>query len=95
MVTKFESDISTLLKWFAKNGMVANPKKFQLIFLGLIMYRGLRLDIEGNKVSGADCAKLLGIEMDNKLKFDKHITALYSKVSKKISAFSKLTTHIP
>ena len=75
--------------------MVAIPKKFQLIFLGLIIHRALRLDIEGNKVSGADCAKPLGVEIDNKLKFHKHIITLYSKVSKKISVFSKLTTHFP
>ena len=35
IVTNLESDLSRLLEWFTNNGMVANPKKFQLMFLGL------------------------------------------------------------
>ena len=90
-----EDDLSTLLKWFAKNGMVANPKKFQLMFLGLnSSRRGLRLNNKGNKVSATDCVNLLGVEIDNKLKFDKHVKTLCSKVNKKINAFSRLNTFI-
>ena len=33
IVTNFESDLRRLLKWFTNNGMVANPKKIQLMFL--------------------------------------------------------------
>ena len=68
--------------------MVANPKKFQLMILGLTRHRRLRLNIEGNKVSATDCAKLLGVEIDNKLKIDKHVQTLFSKVNVKINAFS-------
>ena len=53
--------------------MVANPKKFQLMFLGLNRGRRLRLNIDGNKVSTTDCAKLLGVETDNKLKTLKNV----------------------
>ena len=35
IVTNLENDLSKLLEWFKSNGMVANPKKFQLMFLGL------------------------------------------------------------
>ena len=35
IATNLESDFSRLLEWFTNNGMVANSKKFQLIFLGL------------------------------------------------------------
>ena len=37
---------------------------------------------------------MLGIEIDNKLKSDKHVKTLCSKVNKKISAFSRLNTFI-
>ena len=73
IITNLEIDLSSLLKWFAKNGIVANPKVFQLMFLGLNGHRGQRLNIEGNKVSATDCVKLFGVEIDNKLKFDKHV----------------------
>ena len=35
IVTDLENDLSKLLDWFKSNGMVANPKKFQLMLLGL------------------------------------------------------------
>ena len=87
IVTNLESDLSRLLEWFTNNGMVANPKKFQLMFLGLKGQRRLRLNINENKLSVTDHVKLLGIEVDNKLKFNKHVKTLCSKVNKKISAF--------
>ena len=94
IATNFEIDFGRLLKWLAKNGKVASPKKFLLMFLGLNIHRGLRLNIGGNKISATDCGKLLGVEIDNKLKFDKHIKILCSKVNKNINAFSILHTYI-
>ena len=94
IVTNLEIDLSRLLKWFPKNGMVGNPKKFQLMFLGLNSHRGLHLNIEGNKAFATDCVKMFGVEIDNKLKFDKHVKTLCSKVNKKINAFSRINTCI-
>ena len=34
VIIKLEDDLCTTLKWFSENGMVANPEKFQLMFLG-------------------------------------------------------------
>ena len=48
IVTNFESDLGRLPELFANNGMVANLKKFQLMFLGLKGQRGLGLDINEN-----------------------------------------------
>ena len=45
VVTALENDLSILLEWFKCNGMVVNPKKFQLMFLGLKRKQGLRLNI--------------------------------------------------
>ena len=94
IATNLKSDLSRLLEWFTNNGMVANPNKFQLMFLGLKGQRRLRLNINGNKLSETDHVKLLGIEVDNKLKFNKHAKTLCSKVTKKISAISRLNTYI-
>ena len=35
VVPRLENDLSALIKWFFENGMVANPGKFQMMFLGL------------------------------------------------------------
>ena len=82
-----ESDLSRLHEWFTNNGMVANPKKFQLMFLGLKGQRRLRLNINDNKLSATDHVKLLGIEVANELKFNKHVKMLCSKVDKKSVPF--------
>ena len=80
IVIKLENDPGLLLDWFSKNGMIANPEKFQIMFLGLKDERCLRLNIEGKKLPTTDTVKLLGIQIDNKLKLNKHIHGLWSKV---------------
>ena len=33
-LSRIDREIVIILQWFAENGMVANPDKFQMIFLG-------------------------------------------------------------
>ena len=79
IVTALENDLSILLEWFKCNGMIVNPKKFQLMFLGLKRKQGLRLNIQGSKIVAKEHVKLLGIEIDNKLKLDKYVQTLCQK----------------
>ena len=67
--------------------MVANPKKFWLMFLGMEINRQLRLNIEGKKVPATDRVRLLGIEKDSKLTFIKHVEVLCHKVNKRLRLF--------
>ena len=64
------------------------------MFLGLEGQKGLGLNINENKVSATDHVKLLGLEIDNKLKFINRVKTLCSKVNKKINTFSRLNTFI-
>ena len=93
-MTNLENDLRKLLEWFKSNGMVANHKKFQLMFLGLQGKIRLRLNIEGSKVPTTGHVQLLGVEIDSKLTFNKHIETLCSKVNKKVSAFARLKNYI-
>ena len=74
--------------------MIANPEKFQIMFHGLKDERCLRLNIEGKKLPITDTVKLLGIQIDNKLKLNKNIHGLCSKVNQKVSAFARLNTYL-
>ena len=67
---------------------------FGFYVLGLKEQRRLQLDINESKLSATDHVKLLGIEIDDKLKFSNHVKTLCSKVNKKISAFSRLNMYI-
>ena len=53
VTTNLENDLSTLLNWFFANGMVANPDKFELMFLGLNDKHKLRLNNEGVRISSS------------------------------------------
>ena len=94
IVIKLENDLGLLLDWFAKNGMMANPEKFQIMFLGLSDQRCLRLNIGGKKLPATHTVKLLGIQIDNKLKLNKHIHELCVKVNQKVSAFARLNSYL-
>ena len=74
--------------------MIANPEKFQIMCLGLKDERCLCLNIEGKKLPTTDTVKLLGIQIDNKLKFNKRIHGLSSKVHQNVSAFARLNTYL-
>ena len=94
ITTNLENDLNTLLNWFYANGMVANPDKFQLMFLGLHEKHKLRLNIEGVKISATKNVKILGIEIDNQLRFNKHVKTLCDKTNRKISAFRRLNMYL-
>ena len=70
---RLEDDIPKALDWFKHNRMVANPKKFQVMFLGLKQHQEFLLEIGNKIVNVTRSVKLLGIVIDDELKFDKHV----------------------
>ena len=50
--------------------------------------------IETEKIRKNRDAKLLGINIDNQLKFDKHTLEIYSKVGSKLSASGRMSKSI-
>ena len=94
MAARLEDDVSRALDWFKSNRTVANPQKFQVIFLGLKQSQELLLEIGNIIVKATRSVKLLGITVDDKLKFEKHMKTLCQKVCKKVSAFSRVTPYM-
>ena len=74
--------------------MVVNPKKFQLMFLGLKRKQNLRINVNGVKIVAKKYAMLLGVEIDNKLKFDRHVEALCQNVNKNTGVFARINIYI-
>ena len=88
-ITAFEKDITLLketlqneaeiaIQWFKGNFMIVNPGKFQ----AMIINRFRRMEnkhemYSDNKIIAIEhSVKLLGIEIDNQLKFDNHVSTL-------------------
>ena len=90
VIYKLENDIQNALTWFSANKMVANPKKFQLMFLGTREKTKLCLDINGKTSLSTSSIILLGLTIDWKLTFNKHVKEICSNANNKAKALSRL-----
>ena len=79
-----------MLDWFKINSMKANPGKFQFMVLGVKNIAPFSLNVNGKIVSCSNEVKLLGITIDNQLKFKKHIVKLCKKTSYKLHALRRM-----
>ena len=71
---KLSNDIGIVLNWIQVNGMVTNPGKLQIMFLGsLINNSNITFIVENKHVKSTNEVNLLGITIDCKLSFIKHI----------------------
>ena len=70
------SDVKIAIDWYKNNDMVANPDKFQLMFIGLKDDTKLCIDINGIVVKMTDDVKLLGVTIDSKLNFNQYVQSI-------------------
>ena len=88
---KLSADTHLVLNWFRINSMVANPSKFQIMFLGSnIDNNEITFLVEDKKVRSKTEVKLLGITIDDKLSFNKHISNLCSTASNRLRALARI-----
>ena len=93
-ILKEESDLA--VKWFRQNNMIVNPDKFQSMLLGNFKKDNsyYQLDIDKNMIETTNYVELLGIKIDNELKFNDHISDLCSKASMQLNAISRLKRYM-
>ena len=61
------------LQWFTRNGLTANPTKFQLLVFS-ITEQDFSFNIDAQQIKKCDGFDLLGVNVGSKLSFDKHIS---------------------
>ena len=68
--------------------MIVNPEKFQAIAVkkNSKMKDSYPLNISDLTINSENSVKLLGIEIDNRLSFEKHIPTLFNKASNQLNA---------
>ena len=88
---KLSADTHLVLNWFRINSMVANPSKFQIMFLrSNIDNNEITFMVEDKRVRSKTEVKLLGITIDDKLSFNKHISNLCSTASNRLRALARI-----
>ena len=71
--------------------MQANPDKFQAIAIGSKTHKAnISFDLSGNKINCEDEVLLLGVTLDFKLNFDKHISNLCKKASRQLNVLKRI-----
>ena len=89
--SRLEKYTEVAIEWFEKNHMQANASKFQ----AMVMKSGpghvrMDLNVSNEVLTSVDCVKLLGVQLDGKLNFDHHVSALCLRASFKIRALSRI-----
>ena len=89
VLSRIDSELQIVLHWFVNNGMVANPDKFQSIFLG-IGTSDINLQVGSIQICSSKEVKLLGITIDYQLNFLPHIVNMCGKAIAKTKALMRV-----
>ena len=91
VVRNLEIDTSISITWFHSNGMEANPAKFQFMLSSTkaLPQQSIRVD-KDTTIESEDYVKLLGITIDNKLNFSKHVSDCCIKASRQLNALRRI-----
>ena len=87
-----------LFKWFEANKLTTNVTKTQYSIFqksGEVPNILNSIKIENATINRVAAVKYLGIYLDDKLKFDKHISELNNSLTKTINAFKIIKNYIP
>ena len=105
-ITAFEKDITLLkatlqnkveitIQWFKNNFIFVNPGKFQVKVIN--KFRKMEnkhemyiVNIENKKITSKHFVRLLGIETDNQLNFDNHVSTLCKKAVSQLNTIGRL-----
>ena len=77
--------------WFKQNELIVNADTFQAIILNKKESEAKeKRTIDNNDIESTKSVKLLGITIDDRLRFDQHISNLCSKAAMQLNALGRL-----
>ena len=88
-----QKEVSFFLKWFQNNQLVANPDKFQLMYLGSVcneVDKLPKLMLHDIEIKPKASVKLLGVIIDNKLNFNEHISKICKTASQNTNCLARI-----
>ena len=92
LISTLEKESQAAIDWFVSNEMIVNPDKFQAIVVkrNNKMKDSYSLNINQEVINSENSVKLLEVEIDNKLSFEKDISTLVKKASNQLNAISRI-----
>ena len=80
-----------MFEWIENNLLKSNADKCHLL---VSSSDAVNLRVSEYDIKNSECEKLLGVKFDNKLTFEKHITDICRKASKKIYALARVAPYM-
>ena len=96
LISILEEGSEKAIKWFNANEMIANPDKFHAIVINRCgRYTELqKLNIGGEEIISDKVVTLLGIKIDYKLNFAKHISELCRRAAGQLNSICRMGKNI-
>ena len=92
LITILSKESVTAVDWLTNNHMIANPSKFQAIILNKSRQTvEVTLAIKEKVIQTQNEIKLLGVTIDNKLNFEKHISNMCSRAGGQLNTLYRLS----
>ena len=86
--------MKTVLAWFKINSIKANPEKFQFMILSKTRRSEYYLLIDSNIMKESADVELLGLIIDKKLSFEKHIAIFCQTAPYKLHALRQIIKYL-
>ena len=81
-----------MLDWFKKNSLQANPSKFQSMLLKnkTVNAEDFNIIVDNDILNLTDDMTVLGINIDNKLNFNSHVSSMCNKAGRQLNVLQRL-----
>ena len=90
--TTLENESNVAITWLKQNSMLANPKKFQVLFLSRNerLMPSTELNINENTIKSSKWVKLLRVKLDNRLNFELNVSDLFKSAARQPNVLLRL-----
>ena len=92
VVSKLEHDSEIAICWFESN-MKLNTGKCHLLIAGN-KHEQIWVNLREKKIWESSTTKLLGVSIDNQLKFDSHVLNICAKAGRKLSVLTRMVKYL-
>ena len=92
LINKLQSDSNIAIEWFKMNKMIVNPDNFQAIVLNKNRsdLTNTNFQVENQVIKSVSSVELFGIQIDDKLNLNPHISKICKSAANQLNALIRL-----